>query len=189
MNDELKAAYNASVLDYAKGTPPNTPMDKYGSGILSLTNPEGEIYKLQLSLRNQWMDERGQITSLGTPLMTDQGINRVIGFVQSIVNSNTIMSNYKDDQIAKIILFNYDVFTQDLIFSKDNFGIQGDMESIRNLIINTTFNLVMASIHRAKDQGEKGFLSKSTQEIMTKNVGSDDKKAGWSQMIQKAMMG
>ena len=185
MDDNLKAHYNAATLDYAKSIPSSAPMDRFGGGILNLTNPDPEIYKLELTLRNQRMDNQGNVIQIGPPLMNDEGVNRVVGFVQSIVNTNTIMSNYDRDLIFKMIKFASFSLIEDLGIAHHKYGVTGDVDSVRNHCITAAICLCMASSMRAMDQGEKKWLGTSMHEVRNTLVG-DKKSAGLSGTIAKA---
>ena len=83
--------------------PFSTPNNQYGSSITVLTNPENELYKMELSLRNMMLDKDGNPKQIGQPLMNEDGVCSVVGQVQTIVSQITIMSNFdKREEIKEI---------------------------------------------------------------------------------------
>ena len=82
-----------------KSSPYTNPLHTYGSSILLMTNPNDELYKMELTFRSQYVDSEGKLQNLGEPLMNDLGISSIIGIVQSVVNRVTIFSNLKKDAL------------------------------------------------------------------------------------------
>lgn len=97
------------------------PPHSQNSNILFLTNPDAELYKLELTFRSKYEDMEGNIQSTGNPLMNEHGIIQVIGMVRAIVNQVTVMSclnkkdlealrNFMADKLAIVLMVNHKTF-------------------------------------------------------------------------------
>ena len=157
-----------------RASPFMTPMQQYGSSILQLTNPEGEIYKMELTFRSQILDKDGNPRDIGKPLMSDEGISSVIGQVQSVVNQVTIMSNFEDKDIPLLLEFLGDTMAKDLMMNR--FKYQITTAAARDKIYFSALTTAYISLKRATNNGERMFWKGSQQDIrQTIDSGSQSK--------------
>ena len=98
-----------------QSSPYASPIDNYGGAIISLTNPEDELYKMELTYRGYKLDKDGNPVKMGSPLMNDEGIGSVVGQVQSIVNQVEIMGHVDKIEKAAIGINFGDTLIKDLI--------------------------------------------------------------------------
>jgi len=160
-----------------------SPLNQHGPSIISLTNPEQEIYKLELTLRGATLDENGQpkrgadgkiITS---PLLNEKGINSVLGIVQSIVNQVTVFGNLTKEECFGLRDFLADTLARDLMINRINYDIR-DI-SARNKIFFSALSYAVVTMSRGREGDEKRFLSKTTQEIRSSvDTGGAPQKRG-----------
>lgn len=143
--------------------PFSSPMNQFGSSILQLTNPESEIYKMELTLRSQILDKEGNPKQVGFPLMNDQGISSVIGQVQSVVNQVTIMSNFETKDIPLLIDFLGDTMAKDLMMNRETYQIESS--SARDKVYFSALSTAYITLKRALNNGERGFWKGSQQDI------------------------
>ena len=54
-----------------RSSPYANPLNNYGSSIVMMTNPDDELYKMELTFRSQVVDGKGNVTSVGDPLMNE----------------------------------------------------------------------------------------------------------------------
>ena len=102
----------------------NSPMGAYGSSIMHLTNPEQEIYKMELLFKGQVMDNNGTVRQVSYPLMNERGILAITGQVQAIVNQVTIMSNLSQDNLENVMKYQF-IYTlvKDLMLNEISYQI------------------------------------------------------------------
>lgn len=143
--------------------PFSSPMQQYGSSILQLTNPEGEIYKMELTLRSQILDKDGNPQPIGEPLMNDEGISSVIGQVQAVVNQVTIMSNFQDKDLPLLIDFLGDTLAKDLMMNRLKYRIT--TPAARDKVYFAALSTAYVTLKRAVNNGERGFWKGSQQDI------------------------
>jgi len=162
-----------------------SPMHGYGSSIILLTNPENELYKMELALRGMIMDKDGKPHSVGDPLMNDEGINSVMGQTQAIVNQITIMSNLTKYEVPMMIDFLGDTIAKDLMVNREKYHITN--YAARDKIYFLTLSTAFITMKRAFEEGDKRFWKGATQEITTRVEGQQKKgnfftqALGWGQ--------
>jgi hypothetical protein len=140
-----------------------SPMSQYGSSIVTMTNPDSVLYKLELTFRNCILDADGNVKSAGEPLMNDYGINSVLGTAQSVINQVTIMSNVDKGNIEGLMEFLSDTLVQDLMTNRSIYGIKS--MTVRNNIFHHTVTTALITLKRAFEEGDKRFWKGSVQEI------------------------
>jgi hypothetical protein len=92
-----------------------SPLNTYAGSIILLTNPENDLYKMELSLRGLSPDKDGNLRKVSEPLMNDEGINSVMSQAQSIVSQVTIMGNLNERKIGILIDLGGDTIIKDLM--------------------------------------------------------------------------
>ena len=144
-------------------SPYMSPMHMYGSAIITLTNPEDELYKLELTFRSARLDKDGEMVQYGAPLMNDQGIASIIGMVQSIVSRDTVLSNFNKPDIEMLMLFLNDSLCRDLMINRIKYKIT-DTAS-RSKIFFSAMSMAYITLKRGFEEGDKRFWKGSVQEI------------------------
>jgi len=165
-----------------RSSPYQSPMHNFGSSIILLTNPENELYKMELTLRSMVVDGEGNPNAVGTPLMNELGISSVIGIVQSIVNQVTIMSNLSKHEVPMLIDFLGDTLAKDLMMNRVSYEI--GTASARDKIYFTSLSSAFICMKRAFEEGDRRFWKGSQQEITTRIEGQQKRNAftnmlGW----------
>lgn len=143
--------------------PFSTPMNTFNTSILQLTNPENELIKLELTLRSQILNTDGKPIQTGNPLLNEEGINSVIGQVQSIINQVTVMSNFESKDLPPMIDFLGDTLSKDLMLNRDKYNIRN--ASARDKIFFAVCIGAYIVMKRALNNGERGFWKGSQQDI------------------------
>lgn len=147
-----------------------TPMQHYGSSIIKLTNPERELYKLELTFRSMIEDSEGNLKQLDEPLMNDLGINSVIGTIQTIVSQTTILSNLEDKHIEVMIEMLADTLAKDLMVNRIRYNIRNS--STRSKIMFTAVSTSFICLRRAWKGDDKRFWGRVQQDIRMESVQS-----------------
>jgi hypothetical protein len=177
-------------MDYPMPPPgqPNfsAPMNNYAGTIITMTNPDDELYKLELTLRNKILDRDGNPVVSGEPLMNEDGINAVLGLVQSIVNRVTIMSNLKDQEIRTLMDVLSDALARDLMMNRVKYGIKIGVS--RDRIYSSALMSAFITMKRAYEEGDRRFWKGSQQEITTR-VESNQRQKGLFSKIGQGLWG
>ena len=147
-----------------QAAPYMTPMDRYGSSIYHMTSTEDEIKKLEETFRGT-IYIGNKVISSKEPLMNDEGINSMIGSLQSVVNRITIMSNFDKTDIENIINFYADTVAKDLMLNKRKYGISNN--SARDKVYFSLLTVAFSTMKRALEEGDKRFWKGSQHDINT----------------------
>jgi len=153
-----------------------SPMFTYGSSIIHLTNPEQELFKMELALRNQVLDKNGEVKQLGEQLLNDRGIGVILGATQGLVNQITIMSSLDTKkEIFPLINHVGDMLIKVLMTRANEFQLDKRM---RDYVLSLFYSFAFICMKRAVSDGlsDKRFWRGSVQEIHQQNT--QDKKPG-----------
>jgi len=148
-----------------RSSPYQAPMHQYGSAIILLTNPENELFKMELTFRSMKTDKDGNAIPTGEPLMNEFGVSSVIGTIQALVNQISIMSNLKSGEISNLTNYIGDTLARDLMMNKTAYGIKS--ATARDKIYFTALSTSFITLKRAFEEGDKRFWKGSVQEIRT----------------------
>lgn len=170
--------------------PFQTPLAQYGTSIVSLTNPENELYKLELTLRGSRLDDTGNPVKdaagkeIQEPLLNEKGINSVMGTVQSIVNQVTVFGNLREREVNALRDFLADTLARDLMRNRVYYNIKS--ESARDKIFFSAISYAMATLSRGRDGDEKKFLSRAVHEMRT-SVDSQSNSRGGGNLLSNIL--
>jgi len=173
MNDELKAHFTQSILDFAKQNVPQAPREAYGSSIMYLTNPDSQFFALENNLRNRSINDKGEMISIGKPLCNDECINMIRMTVQSAMNQVTFLSNFDEKEVDR----QSDMIHESICFSLSDGSKYGVPDHFtRSMVVQITTSYARAALKRALNQGERGFWSRIEQNVTSTIVNKDNKK-------------
>ena len=121
--------------------------------------PDGTTTNVQV---NQW-------TKKGTPLLSDEGIQQLTTTLLGFLNRSVFLSNLTEKRamgLAQDILL---TVNKKLLLSVKDFGLKTENYE---QIITQLEGLMIPSLLRAFEEGERKFYAKTTQEIIQR-IGSD----------------
>lgn len=153
-----------------------TPMDSYGTAIIHMTDTDREIRELELTFKNQRVDENNEIIALGQPLMNDEGIRSVIGQIQSVVNRITIMSNLKEYEISSLMEYVTDSLVKDLMMNREKYALRFEN---RTKIVSSSLTLIYNCLKRSQEGDDKKFWKGSTQTIEHTSINKQRQPNTW----------
>lgn len=132
------------------------------AALVDQINPYHVIREIKLLLEGKEEDMQGNTKSVGSPLMNQEGINKMLVLIKSVVNINTIMSALDEKKINEIMVGLMDDIIDDLTLSWKQYGIQQktDLDRVEGIIKHMTY----MTLRRALKGGERGFLGKVTVE-------------------------
>lgn len=167
---------NTDYIPQIKTSPYQAPMHQYGGSIILLTNPESQLYKLELSLRGLREKEDGELIPVGEPKINDEGINTILGIIQSSVSQNTFMSNLEKKELPALTMFLADTVAKSLMMNRERFGIKNAV--VRDEIFYIVVNTAYIAMKRPFEQGERKFWGRVQQDIRTEIVGGQKQGSG-----------
>jgi hypothetical protein len=153
-----------------------SPVDKYGSSIVFLTDPTNDLYKYELFLRSL-KEEGKELIQIDKPKANDAGINSIMGTLQSLVHQTGALTYY-DDKIIKNIMIGF-IYTlcKDVMINHENYGI--DQKSY-DLIIDNTVRFAYSFVMKSFKEGERAFWGKNFSEIKNIHEMNEGKRGGFS---------
>ena len=144
--------------------PFGNPQQSFGSSISTLTNPENELFKMELALRNMILDKDGNPKSVGEPLLNEMGISSVMGQIQAIVSQTTIMSNFdKREEVIILTDFLADTLAKDLMINRIKYNIRSQASRSKIYFIAVSSSYIC--LKRAFSEGERRFWKGTEQNI------------------------
>lgn len=152
-----------------------SPVTLLGSAILKLTDTAKTLEMAELAFRSQRKNTRGQIMTVGEPLMNEEGINSVIGMINSLLNQVTVMSNINKTQVEAVLINFSDTLVKDLMVNRLKYGIRS--VSARDKILTISSNVASMAVFRGYEEGDKRFLKGNVQEIHS-HIESSQKSRG-----------
>lgn len=156
--------YEYEYLPEPRQQPFQSPNSQFGSSITILTNPENELYKMELSLRNMMLDKDGNPIRVGDPLLNEDGISSIIGQVQAIISQTTVLSNFdRRAEIEMLVEYLADTMAKDLMVNRIKYGIKSASARDKAYFIAVSSSFIC--MKRAFEQGEKRFWKGSEQNI------------------------
>jgi hypothetical protein len=175
MNQQERIAGDVQYLPVGFSNASANPLNMYGGSIVMLTNPENELYKMELTLRGMVLDGDGNAVQKGEPLLNDRGVASVLGQAQGIVNQVTIMSNLTEREIKETVMMTFsDTIIIDLMVNRINYDIKGKSTRFRiwSIVVLGSF----ICLKRSWDGDDKRFWKGSQQDITMRHEGGDEKK-------------
>jgi len=157
-----------------QSSPFTAPLNTYGSSILLLTNPDNELYKMELTLRSMIETKDNKVRQIGEPLCNEQGVCSIIGQTQAIVNQVTVMSNLTKHDIPIMMDFLGDTLAKDLMMNRIGYDIKSPAS--RDKIYFASLATAFICMKRAWEEGDRRFWKGSQQELRTVVEGQQQKK-------------
>lgn len=162
------------------------PMQTYTGAILVMTDPQDELYQLELQLRGLKQTANGELVSMSPPLLNDEGIVSVIGQMKALVHQITIMSNLDKKEYPNLLRFWGTGLIGDLMLNKVTYSAVNP--SARTRVYVECMSMAYVTAKRAFEAGDKKFWKGSQQEITTRFEGvagnsKSDVKEGWVQKL------
>lgn len=169
MDEDQAQMSQLAMAQALRAQPYASPNQHMVGNIQQMTNPDNEIYKMELALKGKILDKNGNEVQLSNPLLNKEGISSVIGQVQSIVSQVTIMSNFEERDIPMMIDFLGDTLARDLMMNRIKYEIvdRSARDKIYFMALSTTF----VTMKRALMEGDRRFWKGSQQEITTRIEG------------------
>lgn len=141
-----------------------SPQFGLNSTVLFITDPKSDLREFEVALRGKY-EKDGEVIDLGDPLCNKEGIRYILGLTQSFANRVTILSNYDEDLLRNLVLDLCDTLNKDLMLNSKRYEIHDKTGKSKIKVIVRIYAL--SAIRRALNQGERKFLTKTTQEIHT----------------------
>lgn len=153
-------------------------MDRYGSSIVTLTDPKDSLYNLELfllSLREN--KQTGELVKMGEPLLNREGINTVMSSVESVVHHMNTLSNFTEEDI----IYLHDSLKENLVrvFMIKSGTFKLDKRN-RDLILGNSLRFAYGFMKRAFKEGDRKFWKGTVSEIKHTQETNKQKSGGFN---------
>lgn len=157
-----------------------SPVNLYGGAIEKLTDPEDEMYKMELTLRGYKLSHSGQAIPMGEPLISDEGISSMIGIIQGLVQRSGIIGFVEKNDRNVLLMEMSDTIIKDLMVNRLKYKITNP--SARDRILNIATSNAFVTLNRSLDGGDRRFWKGSQQDIRTEVVNAGANKSFLSKL-------
>lgn len=113
------------------------------------------------------------------PLVNEIGINGLMGFVTSMANKNTILSNLKENDINEIMMVLCDRIADHMFLNWQEYKITKEN---MDMVFGKLEMFCFMSLKRAQDEGERQFLKQTERRTEIFRTGDEQQKQklpGW----------
>ena len=171
--DEQDAFNQQAGLIMARSSYANANNNEINTLLSELTDPEKDIYEVELSLKGIEIGSKGEKIKVNEPLLNDLGVANMIRLLRSMTSRIMYMSNLEDDQIRIMTISLGDAIVKDLVFHKVEYEIKSDtaMSTIINIILYKAFESGMAAL----ENGFRRFLKSGIVETTINTQGNQIK--------------
>ena len=142
------------------------PINTFQGAIITLTNPEDDLYNVELKLRCMVIGEDNKPRSVGKPLLNEVGLNNVLTQLQAAVSRNTFLTNLDEKNVFKITKLVARTLAIDLMINKKTYDIDSDTTCY--IIHEICCIAAFTALNRPKGEGERKFWKGTQQEITTR---------------------
>lgn len=144
------------------------------TNILAQINPDHLLTDIEHRIRGEKKDFSGQWVKIveGKELVSEELISNFISFLGCILNQNTSMSNYKEQEINNLMELITDWVKSDLVVNAERYGIEGqytEYDRVGHIICATCF----AVFKRALNGKEASRIFKMMS--LTENINPERK--------------
>lgn len=147
----------------------NQNPNELNSLLTELTNPEQDIYEVELSLKGVEIDNKGNRIPINTPLLNDKGVANMIRLMRSMVSRVMYMSNLQEEDVRILTVSLGEQIVCDLVRHKKEYEIKDfeDMTTIRVIVTYKAFESGMAAL----ENGFRRFLKSGIIETTVNTQG------------------
>lgn len=147
------------------------------AAIIAQTNPAKSLRIILNGFKGYMYNEEGEFEKFGDPVMNDYGISRVSSILIPFINDAIRFGNISEGEVRDIALQTIDDITEEIGLNWREFGIISI--PVKNLIVDSLLALILITLTRSEEQGEKNWLGKVVLESINAQ-GSQKKKRGGS---------
>ena len=148
----------------------NTSSNELNSLLAQLTDPEQEIYEVELSLKGKGLDSKGNVIQVSQPLLNDEGVAAMIRIIRSMVSRVMFMSNLKEEQVSKLTIELGWLIATELVQNKVKYGVKNEHRSqIVSIILYKSYE----SANSALENGFRRFLKSGIIETTINTQGQN----------------
>jgi len=144
------------------------------AAIITQTNPARSLKIVLEGFKGNISNEDGEWEKMGEPIMNESGIAKVASILIPFVNDAIRFGNISESEVRDIALQTVDDITEEIGINWRDYGIQS--AAVRNLIIDSLMALILITLTRSEEQGEKNWLGKVVLESISAGGGQQKRR-------------
>jgi len=137
------------------------------AAIINQTNPSRALKIMIEGFRGNIVNTDGDLEQVGFPLMNEKGISHFSSILLQFINDPNRFGNISRFEVRNITLQTIDDITMDLGIYWRDYGIKDS--TMRDIIIDAMLTLILITLTRSEEQGEKNWLSRIVLESVSQN--------------------
>jgi len=156
-------------------------------GIIRELSPKKVLEQLRMNLKGffwDYVDKKYVKVDGFEPLLNDKGIAKYLSIMSAVITDLVTFSNYRDDEINRLVLFVCDKVIPTIHINYNEYGIKE--KSDLQIIDVQIFNLTLAAFKKAVGAGDRNVVRGTISEsIMNRpnNQGGYPEKRGFLSKI------
>ncbi|MEX0595283.1 MAG: hypothetical protein WD512_02205, partial [Candidatus Paceibacterota bacterium] len=158
------ALQNESAQENAKLYAPQLreQLSENQAAVIAQTNPSRALKVVIEGWKGNMIEDNKEIVKVGEPLMSQRGISRISSMLIPFISDPIRFGNLERKEVREIALQTVNDITQDIGLNWREYGIKEP--TTRDIIIDSCLALILITLTRSEEQGEKNWLSKITLE-------------------------
>jgi len=183
--DEMQQQFNnEAALTMARTGYMNQNTNEINSLLSELTNPEQQIYEVELSLKGLGQDSEGKQIRVSEPLLNDEGVANMIRLIRSMVSRVMFVSNLTEEQIGKLTVELGWLISKDLVMNKLKYNVkEKDRSTIVTIILYPSFQSGNAALENGFRRFLKSGIIETTINTQGQGMGKTSKGGGISSLL------
>lgn len=137
------------------------------AAIIHQTNPSRALKIIVEGFRGNILNQNGDIERVGYPIMNERGIAKVSSILLQFINDPNRFGNISRLEVRNIALQTIDDITIDIGIYWMDYGIKDP--TMKDVIIDALLALILNTLTRSEEQGEKNWLSRIVLESVSNN--------------------
>jgi len=135
------------------------------AAVIAQTNPSLAIRAIVANFEGKVINEYGEEIALGQPLMNRYGSSQIASYLIPIISDPIRYGNIDEREVRSLTLQIIGDIITDIGKNWRDYGISNT--SVKDLIIDACETLILITLTRSEEQGEKNWLSKIVLESMS----------------------
>ncbi len=140
-------------------------MQETQAAVIAQTNPAKSLKTILEGFKGNMMDENGKVEKIGEPIMNSLGIAKIASILIPFISDPIRFGNIGKTEVRKITLQVTDDITENIGINWRAYGIPD--ASTKDLIVDALLTLILITLTRSEEQGEKNWLGKVVLESVS----------------------
>jgi hypothetical protein len=154
------------------------------AAVIAQTNPIKALKVILEGFRGNIIDEYGDIVKVGMPIMNEEGIAKIASILIPFISDPIRFGNINGKEVRMITLQVANDISKNIGLNWRDYGVPDS--STQDLIVDSLLTLILITLTRSEEQGEKNWLGKVVLESISQGRNPQGKHKGgsWKDMFK-----